>query len=133
MEALQHFGAADGLCGMLEWSEPVIFDCLREAYSASFNEATLVGWLTRQHCRAWRALIAGDMAMFEDLRAELVAALEELGLGFHCAADADARIMAELQEIVGARFQRCARLARGYRLALDELAERLAPAGQAAA
>jgi hypothetical protein len=124
---LQEFGAADGLLGMLEWSEPVIFDCLCEAYRARVTEETLVGTLAHQHCRAWRALIAGDMAKFAELRRELAAALERRGLAVSWAADADARTILELSEIVAARFQRCSRLSRGYRLALLELAKRLAP------
>lgn len=129
---MQEFGAVDGLLGIREWSEPVIADLLREAYRARVAEEVLAGKLARRHCRVWRAMIAGDMGKFEVRRRELVAALERLGLDIGSVADADARILAELSEIVAARFRRCARLARAYRLALIELAERLAPAERAA-
>jgi hypothetical protein len=129
---LQNLSAADGLLGLLEWSEPVIFDRLRETYRARIAEEALIWNLARQHCRVWRALIVGDMAKFEGLRRELVRTLERRGLGIGCVADADARTLTELSEIVAARFQRCARLAKGYRLALIELARRLAPADRAA-
>jgi hypothetical protein len=132
MKALQNFGAADGLLGLLEWSEPVIFDRLRETYRARVAEEALIWNLARQHCRVWRALIVGDMGKFEVLRRELVGTLERLGLNIGCVVDADAQTLTELNEIVAARFQRCARLAQGYRLALTELAGRLAPAGRAA-
>ena len=132
MQALQYFGAADGLSDMLEWSEPVIFDCLSETYRTRVAEKDLIGQLARQHGRAWRALIAGDMSGFKALRRDLDAALEALGVGVACVAEADARALAELNDIVGARFQRRARVARAYRLALIEIARRLAPAMQAA-
>ncbi len=124
---MQEFGAADGLLGMLEWSEPVIFDCLCEAYRARVTEEALAGALAHQHCRAWRALIAGDMGTFVVLRGELTAMLARRSLPVGWAAEADAGTLVELNEIVAARFQRCARLARGYRLALVELAKRLTP------
>ena len=132
MKALQNFGAADGLLGLLEWSEPVIFDRLRETYRDYVAEEELAGKLARQHCRVWRALIAGDMGKFEVLRLELGVTLKGLGLGLACVAAADAGALTELNEIVNARFQRCSRLAKGYRLALIELAKDLAPAGRAA-
>jgi hypothetical protein len=132
VKALQDFGAEDGRLGMLEWSEPVIFDRLRETYGDYVAEEEWVWRLARQHCRVWRALIAGDMAKFEDLRLELGAMLQALGLNLACVAAADAGALAELNEIVNARFQRWSRLAKGYRLALIELAKGLAPAGRAA-
>jgi hypothetical protein len=132
VKALQDFGAEDGRLGMLEWSEPVIFDRLRETYGDYVAEEEWVWRLARQHCRVWRALIAGDMTKFEDLRLELGAMLQALGLNLACVAAADAGALAELNEIVNARFQRCSRLAKGYRLALIELAKGLAPAGRAA-
>jgi hypothetical protein len=132
VKALQDFGAEDGRLGMLEWSEPVIFDRLRDTYGDYVAEEEWVWRLARQHCRVWRALIAGDMTKFEDLRLELGAMLQALGLNLACVAAADAGALAELNEIVNARFQRCSRLAKGYRLALIELAKGLAPAGRAA-
>ncbi len=124
---MQGFSAADGLLDMLEWSEPVIFDCLCDCYRAHVAEEALVGTLAHQQCRAWRALIAGDMGSFQALRRELAAMLERRRLAVGFVAEADARTLMELNEIVAARFQRCARLAKGYRLALVELARRLTP------
>jgi hypothetical protein len=132
MHGLQNFGAADGLSDMLEWSEPVIFDRLSETYRTRVADKNVIGQLARQHGRVWRALIAGDMSGFKTLRRDLVAALEALGVGPQCIAEADARALAELNDIVAARFQRRTRLARAYRLALVEIVQRLAPALQAA-
>ncbi|MGO9768304.1 MAG: hypothetical protein ACLPSW_01905 [Roseiarcus sp.] len=129
---MQSFGAADALAGMLEWSEPVIFDRLYEAYAARVADEALVWTLARRHRRVWRALISGDMGKFAAQRREFVVALERFGLDVDAVADGDARILAELNDIVAARFRRCGRLASGYRLALIELAGRLAPAVRAA-
>ena len=118
-------------CGAARFPES-LFDRLRETYGDYVAEEEWVWRLARQHCRVWRALIAGDMAKFEDLRLELGAMLQALGLNLACVAAADAGALAELNEIVNARFQRCSRLAKGYRLALIELAKGLAPAGRAA-
>jgi hypothetical protein len=132
MKTLRNFDASDGRRGLLEWAEPVIFDRLRDAYRRRLaNEDD--GWaLARLHCRVWRALIAGDIARFERLRGDLVVALRRRGLDLASLAEADAQTMAELLEIVIARFQRSERVAKGYHLALIELGARLAPAGEAA-
>jgi len=129
---LHQFGVADGLSELLEWSEPVIFDCLNEIYRKYVPEKDVIAPLARLHGRAWRALIAGDMRRFRALRRELAAALQPLGIGPTCMAAADARALGELHDIVVARFQRCGRIAHGYRLALVEIANRLTPVLQAA-
>jgi hypothetical protein len=127
MKALQSTGVAGGLAGALEWSEPVVFDRLREAYGRRLDDEAAGRALARLHCGVWRALIADDMGKCDGLRRELLVTLERLGLGVGCVAEADARALAELNDIVGARFQRCRREARRHRLALVELARRLAP------
>jgi hypothetical protein len=129
---LRSFDARDGRLGLLEWSEPVIFDRLRDAYRRRVADGE-AGWaLARLHCRVWRALIAGDMSKFEHLRGELAVAIVQCGLRLDSLAEADAQIISELLEIVIARFQRSERVAKGYHLALIELAGRLAPALRAA-
>ncbi len=129
---MRSFDARDGRMGLLEWSEPVIFDRLRDAYRLHVTDAE-AGWaLARLHCRVWRALIADDTGKFERLRGELVVAIAHRGLRLDSLADADAQIISELLEIVIARFQRSERVAKGYHLALIELAGRLAPIVHAA-
>jgi hypothetical protein len=132
MGALQYFDVTDGRLGLLEWSEPVIFDRLRHAYRQRVFDDRAGLALTRLHCRVWRALIAGDMAAFEKLRTALISALEQHGLELGSLAEADAQTMAELVEIVIARFQRSERIAKGYHLALMDLASRLTLADRAA-
>ena len=122
--------ADEALAGLLEWSEPVVFDCLRECYGFRLEEPRARS-LAHRHARQWRALIAGDMARFDELRRDLVAALAAFELDVGCALEADACVLAELYEIAMARFDRSPRSAQAYRDALTALAAKLAPQGQA--
>ena len=118
--------ADEALASLLEWSEPVVFDCLRECYRFRIEEPQ-AGSLAHRHARQWRALIAGDMARFDELRRDLVAALAVFDLDVGCALEADVCVLAELYEIAMARFDRSPRSAQAYRDALTALAGRLAP------
>jgi hypothetical protein len=114
--------AATGLAGLLEWSEPIIFDRLLEAYSAQVGAGAPAWRLARLHTRAWRAAIGGDMARFDAARRDLLDAMVQSSLG-----EADAEIIVELLDIILARFQRSASTARSYHLALIALVGRMAP------
>ena len=124
--------AALGLSGFLEWSEPVIFDRLVEAYQVRLGFGPIPRKLARLHARTWRALILGDMSKYDALRWDLVEALDECPLDLEDLADADAQILDELLDIVMLRYQRSMRTAKGYHLALIALAGRLAPPLRAA-
>ena len=93
MKTLRSFDARDGRLGLLEWSEPVIFDRLRDAYRRRLADEEARSTLARLHCRVWRALIAGDIGKFERLRGELVVAIVHRGLKLDSLADADAQII----------------------------------------
>jgi hypothetical protein len=118
---------AEGLSGLLEWSEPVIFDRLLDAYKRRLPEPHIYISFARLHARVWRALISGNKTEFERLRSVLVEALASQGLDLDCLADADERTLTELVEIVVARFHRSQRLATNYHLALIKLAGCLTP------
>jgi len=120
--------ASDGLSGLLEWSEPVIFDRLRDAYASRVSDAGIAWALARLHARVWRALISGDHVRFDNSRRELVASLATVGLTLDHLADADDQTMTELLEIVIARFRRSPRVSQGYHLALMQIASQLTPA-----
>ena len=122
---MRRLDSAEGRRGLLEWAEPVIYDCLRDAYQERLGAGADSICLARLHCRVWRALIAGDEANYERLRTELIAAVARSGVEVTCLSRGDAQRMAELLDIVVTRFQRSARAASSYRLALLELAERL--------
>ena len=124
--------AVAGLSGFLEWSEPVIFDRLLDAYQTRIGLGAMPRKLARLHARTWRALIVGDMAKYDALRWDLVEALDESPLDLEDLAEADSQILVELLDIVMTRYQRSMRTAKGYHLALIALAGRLAPPLRAA-
>jgi hypothetical protein len=124
--------AAEGLSGLLDWSEPIIFDRLRDAYFERLRDFGAALSLARAHSRVWRALIEGDMGRFSAQRTALTNSLYEHGLSLDCLAEADAQTMTELVEVVVSRFRRSPRLAQGYHLALIQLASRLGPTARAA-
>ena len=123
---------SEGFSGLKQWSEPVIYDRLIAAYWKLISDRELARNLTRLHARVWRALIAGDMEGFEELRETLVDALEPCGLTLDHLAEVDAEIMIELLDVVMARYKSSHRTARAYHLALMELAGRLPPVRLAA-
>jgi hypothetical protein len=115
------------LSGLLEWSGPVIHDRLRLAYQARLSDPQCIGRLCRLHSSVWRALLSGDIGVFEALRAELGLQLAQAGLTLDHVAAADHATMRELSEIIIARFRRSPRTSHGYRLALLQLASFLRP------
>jgi hypothetical protein len=126
-------GAAAGLSGFLEWSEPVIYDRLVDAYQERLGRGSSPWGLARMHARTWRALMAGDMMKYVALRRDLIAALAECHLDLDDLAKADAQILVELLEVVMGRYQRSMSTAKSYHLALIALAAQLAPQAQATA
>ena len=118
--------------GLQQWSDPIIYDRLIGAYWKLISDRELARNLTRLHARVWRALIAGEMEDFEDLRETLVGALDPCGLTLDHLAEVDGEIMTELLDVVMARYNRSHRTARAYHLALMELAGRLSPVRLAA-
>ena len=126
MNALSKPDSNDALAALLEWSDPVVFDCLRECYGLRLGEPQ-AGSLAHRHARQWRALIAGDMTRFDELRSDLAAALAAFELDVSCALEADVCVLAELYDIAMARFDRSPRRAQAYRDALTALAAKLTP------
>ena len=126
MNALSKSDSDEALAGLLEWSEPVVFDCLHECYGFRLEEPQ-ARLRAQRHVRQWRAAIAGDTARVDELRRDLVAALAAFKLDVAFAVEADACALAELYEIAMARFDRSPRSAQAYRDALKVLAAKLAP------
>src|SRR6516164_5887246 len=71
---------SEGLAGLQEWCEPLIFDRLLAAYRRLLGDEILARGLTRIHTRVWRALIGGDISNFHALRETLISTLEPCGL-----------------------------------------------------
>ena len=123
---------SEGFSGLQQWSDPIIYDRLIGAYWKLISDRELARSLTRLHARVWRALIAGEMEDFEDLRDTLVGALDPCGLTLDHLAEVDGEIMTELLDVVMARYNRSHRTARAYHLALMALAGRSPPVRLAA-
>ena len=123
---------SEGFSGLMQWSEPIIYDRLVAAYYNLIADREHARDLTRLHARVWRALIGGDMDAFEALRAALVGSLESCDLTLDHLAEVDGEIMIELLDVVMARYKSSHRTARAYHLALMELAGRLPPVRLAA-
>ena len=102
------------------WSEPVIFDCLRNVYQRHMADTGGAVSLTRLHAKAWNALLKNDLDRFDEERTELSDALFDAGLGEGHMSQADAVVIHELKAIVTARFRKAPRLAKQY---FDMLAE----------
>lgn len=124
--------AALGLSGFQEWSEPVIYDRLLSAYQARAGTGPMAHRLARLHAQSWRALISGDVLKYDASRRLLTDAVGRCDLDTGVLAAADFEILDELLDVVLSRYQRSMRTAKGYHLALIDLAGRLAPPLQAA-
>jgi hypothetical protein len=118
---------ADGYAGLLQWSDPIIFDRMLEAYGASVSDLKVVWRLARLHSRVWRAMIEGDFRAVDSRRNELIGALEQEDVELDTVADADARTLRELLTVVVDRFHRMPRVSLSYHMALLELAGRVQP------
>ena len=116
---------SEGLAGLQEWCEPLVFDRLLAAYRRLVGDEIVARGLTRVHARVWRALIGGDMSNFQALRETLISMLGPCGLTLDHLAEFDRDIMVELLDVVMARYNRSQRTARAYHLALMQLAGRL--------
>src|SRR5579863_3817347 len=116
---------AEGCKGLLEWSDPIIFDRLIRIYHEKLRRIDDARALAGLHAKVWRALIGGEFARFAPLRAQLVEALARSSMSLDDFAAADSDILVELLEIVVARFQRSQRTAIGYHLAIIELSRHL--------
>jgi hypothetical protein len=119
--------AADGYAGLLQWSDPIIFDRMLEAYGASLSDLKVVWRLARLHARVWRAMIEGDFRAVDNRRGELIGALEQEDVDLETVADADDRTLRELLTVVVDRFHRMPRVSLSYHMALLELAGRVQP------
>jgi hypothetical protein len=117
---------AEGCRGLMEWSDPVIYDRLQAIYSHRLRDPGEARNLASLHAKIWRALISGEYETFAQLREGLVGALHNVSLNLDDFAAADAEILVELLEIIVARFQRSQRTAVGYHLALIELSRHVA-------
>lgn len=90
---------------MAVWAEPVIADCLDEAYGDHGISGSWRQLLTIQHRRLWRALILDQRGAVERIAIELSDDLHRAGLAPGVTGGIDAVVLDELMDIVFARYR----------------------------
>jgi hypothetical protein len=90
---------------MAVWAEPVIADCLDEAYGDHGISGSWRQLLTIQHRRLWRALILDQRGAVERIATELSDDLHRAGLAPEVTGGIDAVVLDELMDIVFARYR----------------------------
>ena len=100
------------------WAEPVIADCIGEAYGDYELGAAFRSLISTHHRRLWRALILENRPLIEQVRDELTRDLLRVGIHADVVEDIDNSIMEELMDIVFKRFRSSREAAKGFSLVL---------------
>jgi len=134
---LRNAEAIDALAGFSEWSSPIIFDRLLDAYQFrlgdELGDGPTIRLLAYMHCQVWQALIGWDLARFRVLQDKLRSTLIRRNLSLNVLEMVDADIMSELLAVVMVRYRRSMDDAVSYHLALLEIAGHLKSTRYAAA
>ena len=134
---MQNAEAVDALAGLSEWSSPIIFDRLLEAYQFrlgdELGDGPTIRLLAYLHCQVWQALIGWDLARFRVLQLNLRSTLLRRNLSLNVLEMVDADIMSELLAVVMLRYRRSTDDAVSYHLALIKIAGHLKSTRHAAA
>ena len=101
---------------------------LQNAYAARILQPRDAWRLALMHIRVWRALIDGDPQVFESERAKLSAELGAEGLTLEDFADEDNQTLADLLEMVIARFQNSPTLLREFHGLLIQISRQVGAA-----
>jgi hypothetical protein len=121
--------AVDALAGLSEWSSPIIFDRLLDAYrfrlGDELGDGPTIRLLVYLHCQVWQALIGWDLMKFRVLQLNLRNTLLRRNLSLNVLEMVDADIMSELLAVVMVRYRRSMGDAMSYHLALIKIAGHL--------
>ena len=91
---------------ILDWSDPVVGDCLFEAYDACFggnNEWSRP--MSRQHARVWRLIIGGDKKRAAEARRDLLRLARTCRMSAEALDAIDRLVLDELVDVMAARFR----------------------------
>ena len=91
---------------ILDWSDPVVGDCLFEAYDACFGGN--MDWsrpMSRQHARVWRLIISGDKKRAAEARRDLLGLARTCRMGAEALDAIDRLVLDELVDVMAARFR----------------------------
>lgn len=92
---------------ILDWSDPVVGDCLLEAYDACFGgNADWTRPMSRQHARVWRLIIGGDKRRAAEARRDLLKLAQTCRMGAEALDAIDRLVLDELVDVMAARFRR---------------------------
>lgn len=129
--------AVDALAGLSEWSSPIIFDRLLEAYQFrlgdELGDGPTIRLLAYLHCQVWQALIGWDLAKYRVLQHNLRGTMLRRNLSLNVLELVDADIVSELLAVVMMRYRRSTDDAVSYHLALIKIAGHLKSTRYAAA
>jgi hypothetical protein len=122
------FGQCQLRESILEWSLPVVHDCLREFYLQHFPaRSAAFTLLSRLHFRLWTSLVTGDA---DTARADAMALEQKaaaLKLGFDVCGAANRYVAAEVLDLSLRRFRRMPEEAMRNHQELLAILLRLAP------
>ncbi len=119
---------------LADWSQPVIVDYLQELYARLLGPShQSLRVLGISHGRTWRILILGDLEKLAPARREIVGISRLAGLKTQHVEQIDQAMLAELMDIIVARFHRSPAQASLYGRILLSAASRLAAAGSTVA
>jgi len=91
---------------ILDWSDPVVGDCLFEAYDSCFGgNMDLSRPMTRQHARVWRLIISGDKRRAAEARRDLLRMARTCRMGSEAVDAIDRLVLDELVDVMAARFR----------------------------
>jgi len=112
---------------LAEWCHPVVVDYLRELYAERLGSGhASLRALSLSHARFWRFLIVDDAERLAGSRREVASLARLAGLRPAALDDVDQAMLAELMDVVVARFLRTPSMARAYSQIVLGAAARLA-------
>jgi len=112
---------ADEISDLFGLTSSATLTRLQNAYAARLLQPRNAWRLALIHIRVWRALIEGDFRAFESERGKLQSELQLEGLTLDDFAAEDSQTLAELLEMVIARFQNSPMLLREFHATLMQI------------
>ena len=125
-------GEAESRRELADWSHPVVVDFLHDIHAARLGaDHASVRLLAMVHGRMWRFLLLDDAEKTATARRETIAIARLAGLRPAEIDKIDRATLAELMDVIVARFMRSPRLASSYGQIVLDAASSLATMAQA--
>ena len=108
---------------IVDWSAPLIADCLGVAYRACLGQnEQLVGHFTQQHRRLWLSVVGNDAVKAAEARTILFSLAKLCSLAGEAIEAIDELVLDELSDVVSRRFQNSPAKTRSYNRVLIDAA-----------